>query len=300
MPDLQVHQLPSQDIYKDIVRVNEAHRLDRHGKPIGEGQVCLIRAKGQRCFAVLRGFQGGDAQHIRMDDYTRHKLGLFRNETYAFEFEPVSFLGQLRWAWNATEVGYQISLRIAVLGFALGIAGLILSLHVPWHLSGPTNQKVEYTGSLIPILSLVVAGLAVFVGPFVSLHIGQKQIELSRRIASKQIVAPMRQAWINDLRDKLAELLSSALHYWNAGYEQRTDEEYKRLGLLEEEINLRINPGEADHKDLVSAIREMLFALERGVDDSDRFSRAYERTNALGQKIFKTEWNRIKDDIHEP
>jgi hypothetical protein len=64
-------------------------------------------------------------------------------------------------------------------------------------------------------MSLIIAALAVFVGPLVTLRIGRKQIELSRRIASKQVVAPMRQAWINTFREKLAELTGNAFHYWS-------------------------------------------------------------------------------------
>jgi hypothetical protein len=156
------------------------------------------------------------------------------------------------------------------------------------------------TDQTIPILSLVVAALAVFFGPFITLYIGRKQNELSRRIASKQIVAPMRQAWINDLRDKLAELSSSALHYLNAGFENRKDKEYKRLTLLEEEITLLINPSETDHLELVKAIRKMILALESGIDEVDNFIKARETTRSLGQRIFKSEWNRVKDDIEKP
>lgn len=152
----------------------------------------------------------------------------------------------------------------------------------------------------IPIVSLIIAVLAVLFGPLVILKIGRKQIELSRRIASKQIVAPMRQAWINNLREKLAELSSSAHHYWNAGFEERKDEEYKRLTQLEEEIKLLINPTEEDHKELVDTIRQMLSALERGTRDAEEFFAAREKTTTLGQKIFKTEWSRIKDDIEKP
>jgi hypothetical protein len=159
---------------------------------------------------------------------------------------------------------------------------------------------MDPTSQAIPILSLIVAALAVFFGPFITLFIGRKQIELSRRIANKQIVAPMRQAWINDFRYKLAELSGSALHYLNAGFDERKDEEYKRLIQLEEEIALLINPGESDHQELVISIRRMILALQSGIDKVDDFIEAYQATRSLGQKIFKTEWNRVKDEIEKP
>jgi hypothetical protein len=65
---------------------------------------------------------------------------------------------------------------------------------------------------IIPILSLITAILAVFVGPLISLRITKRQIASSLNAANKQIVAPMRQAWINSLRDMIAEISSSALH----------------------------------------------------------------------------------------
>jgi hypothetical protein len=167
---------------------------------------------------------------------------------------------------------------------------------------------------LIPILSLVIAALAVFFGPMITLRISRRQnelsrriadqqIELSRRIASKQIVAPMRQMWINDLRNKVAELSSSALYYWNTGFDEQTDEKTRRIWQLEEEIKLLINPKEEDHQHLVDTIRQLLWAMEKGVGAegaADEFAAARHNTSVLSQKIFKTEWNRVKDDIEKP
>jgi hypothetical protein len=174
-------------------------------------------------------------------------------------------------------------------------------------LSAAPPQQVDHLTWLIPILSLAIAALAVFVGPFITLKISRRQFELSRRIADKQIVAPMRQAWINNLREKVAELSSSALHYWNKDWsrplhdsEDMKDEEQKRLTLLEHEIELLINPSEADHKELVETIRKMMWALERGLDSVEEFNVARKRTMILSQCIFKAEWKRIKEEIRKP
>src|SRR5688572_28614420 len=94
----------------------------------------------------------------------------------------------------------------------------------------------------IPVLSLVVAALAVVVGPLISWFIAKRQLASSPEVANKQIVAPMRQAWINNLRDLLAELISSALHYYVAGSEERTDEVYRRLTLIEHKVAMMLNP----------------------------------------------------------
>jgi Icc-related predicted phosphoesterase len=159
----------------------------------------------------------------------------------------------------------------------------------------------QSSNSLPSILSLAVAALAVVVGPYITMRISRRQLELSRRIASKQIVAPMRQAWINDLRNKVAELSSSALYYWNTKFDEQTDEKTRRVWQLQEEIKLMINPGEDDHKALVSAISQLLSAMERGTEaDVPEFAKARHDTTVISQRIFKTEWDRIKNDIEKP
>lgn len=149
---------------------------------------------------------------------------------------------------------------------------------------------------LIPVLSLVVAALAVFVGPVISLRIARRQVVSSLEVANKQIIAPMRQAWINSLRDMLSELSSSALHYFVAGFEDRTDEEYLRLTLLEHKVRLMLNPKEEDHRTLEELIRTMVGSLERRKgSESDRdFIAAYEAEIALSREVLKREWDRVK------
>lgn len=94
----------------------------------------------------------------------------------------------------------------------------------------------------VSILSLIVAVAAVIVGPMISLRIANRQIRSSLRIANKQIVAPMRQSWIASLRDLIAELTSTAMLYYLAGFEERTEDEYRRLIRLEYQVQLMLNP----------------------------------------------------------
>ena len=53
----------------------------------------------------------------------------------------------------------------------------------------------------VSILSLIVAALAVVVGPMVAWAIANRQVRASLEVSNKQITAPMRQAWINKLRE---------------------------------------------------------------------------------------------------
>lgn len=160
----------------------------------------------------------------------------------------------------------------------------------------------------IAILSLIVAALAVFVGPLVSWFITKRQISASvdltakqtrvnLAVANKQIIAPMRQAWINALRDLLAELTSSALHYYVAGFEERTDEEYRRLTLLEHKVAMMLNPTEDDHKQLEQLIRQLISALERGRESEAGFPDVHRAVVVLSRQIIKREWNVVKERI---
>jgi len=137
MPTLEVHQLSGSEVYRDIIRVNEAHRFDKRKNKIKEGQVCLVCAKGRKCLAVLRGYQDSTAPQIRMDDYTRgeDKLDLKVDQCYEFEFKRVGFIGKWRWAWNASEMGYQVASRIALISFVMGLCGLLLGIDWHWSLA---------------------------------------------------------------------------------------------------------------------------------------------------------------------
>ncbi|MBI5888078.1 MAG: hypothetical protein HZB82_05125 [Deltaproteobacteria bacterium] len=149
----------------------------------------------------------------------------------------------------------------------------------------------------IPILSLITTILAVIFGPIISWKIAKRQITSSLKAANKQIVAPMRQAWINSLRDLIAEISSSALHYYQTGFEDRKDEEYKRLTELEGKISLMLNFREDDHKKLHDFIRNMLNSLDRGKEGNNTFVEIHPKVLALCREILKREWNRVKEDI---
>ena len=146
----------------------------------------------------------------------------------------------------------------------------------------------------ISILSLIVALLAVIVGPLVSSLITRRTLDSAERASVRQVIAPMRQAWINDLRSRLAELSATTLHYFLAGYEERTDAEYRRVAQVEQEIVLMLNPVEQDHKALEQTIRQLVSSLEAGKAVDAPFIAAHERLTELGRTILKSEWNRVK------
>lgn len=165
--------------------------------------------------------------------------------------------------------------------------------------------------NMIPIASLIVAGLAVFVGPVISWHIAKRQIRATCELAeaqirsaleasNKQIIAPMRQTWINNLRDLLAELSSSALHYYVAGYEERRDEEYQRVTFLQAKITLMLNANEPDHQRLELLLQHMVAAIEYRKGQEKEFPDLHTEVIAASRTIFKREWDRVKEPIAHP
>jgi hypothetical protein len=153
----------------------------------------------------------------------------------------------------------------------------------------------------IPILSLVVAALAVFVGPIISWRVAKRQITATLATFNKQIIAPMRQTWINNLRDLLSELTSRALHYNVAGFEERTDEEYQHLTLLEHKITLMLNPREDDHQNLERLIRQMVDMIgTRTMADDEKFYTCHKAVVALARDVLKRERDALKEPIPKP
>lgn len=117
---------------------------------------------------------------------------------------------------------------------------------------------------------------------------------LSARAAKRAMLGPMRQKWINDLRELLSEISSRCLHYFQAGYEDRTDQEYQQITLLEHRIIFMINQNEPKHTVLVKTIREMVAALEGGKDFDSDFIAAYEKLLIDGRDVLKQEWDVVK------
>jgi len=151
--------------------------------------------------------------------------------------------------------------------------------------------------NIIPILSLIIAALAIFVGPFISLYVAKRQVRSSLEVANRQITSPMRQVWINALRDLLSELCSSAHHYFVAGYEDRADSEYQRLTHLESKIQLMLKAKEDDHIQLEKLIREMVSSLERGKQADATFVEVHQKIITLSRQVLKREWDVVKEPI---
>jgi hypothetical protein len=138
----------------------------------------------------------------------------------------------------------------------------------------------DITSYWIPLLSLVIAGLAVFVGPIIS-----------ARIAKRQIVAPLRQEWTNSLRKLIAEICSRGADYRHIGAESPLDNELRTIFALSIEIELFLDPADKSHKKLLGEIQNMVMLLKGTLpDDDSKFWKARNNVMVLTRSIFVSEW----------
>lgn len=153
----------------------------------------------------------------------------------------------------------------------------------------------------IPALTALVA---VIVGPIVTLYVARRQNSTALAVARQQIhaelVSASRQSWIGALRDAVAEFLA-ALPMLGVSFRTSTETQHEqherlaRVALLRAKINLLVNPGEADHQQLVKLVDEV-FSVVLSMDDSKTsiIGDKQRQVVALAQKILKEEWERVK------
>ena len=143
------------------------------------------------------------------------------------------------------------------------------------------------------IIAALTALVAVIVSPVISVYVVRRQI-------TAQVVSTNRQAWINELRTKIArfvtEVASLSWHRLEDG--SATPEIQKRLNnlvLLMSEIKLYINPKEKDHAHLVSLLSKSAqnaFAQLEGKPAPDE--NYVDEITKTAQGILKREWERVK------
>lgn len=141
-------------------------------------------------------------------------------------------------------------------------------------------------------IAAVTALVAVTVGPFFTF-----------RASKNSMLGPMRQAWINSLRDTVAEYIASIYispeqftgavsnnddirHAVEVGKRNQLETTYR----LKEKICLLINPTEPDHQELVRLVECAYGAQVQGRDTTI----ALLAIRKHAQVILKTEWNVVK------
>jgi len=171
------------------------------------------------------------------------------------------------------------------------------------------NCPTTNSSATLPVLSLVVALLAVFVGPILTWKLTgrqikeardatDKQLEAAKRSANKQIVAPMREAWISKLREKIAQFIAN-LNYVTSMGNQAPMLEAREIQRLQVEITLMLNPNEPDHNALVVTLLKLtnlLSRAHRGENCTAEYGAQCGEVFRLSQIILRKEWNRVKTE----
>jgi hypothetical protein len=145
---------------------------------------------------------------------------------------------------------------------------------------------------IVAIIAAVTALCAVVLGPLVSMWAADKQARVAVRSAN-------RQAWINTLRDCLAEFVSLVtIISLSEGSDLRT--KIEREFFLEAKIKLLLNPNETDHRALVELIDAVRTASGATMEKYDQSKEAVlrelvRRLGVLSQTILKREWERVKN-----
>ncbi|MEO8098366.1 MAG: hypothetical protein ABI811_11755 [Acidobacteriota bacterium] len=146
-------RIPAEDVYRDLARVPEHHRLDSANRTIAEGSIRKLRVGKLSSLVIVRGVAAinshqCDSPCIHLDEATRNRLGLVLEEEFDLELEPVGMFGSLVWAWKATEVGYRVAARLGVLSVVLGVLGVLLGVLSLWSAT-PKSPRPRVTSEAI-------------------------------------------------------------------------------------------------------------------------------------------------------
>lgn len=163
----------------------------------------------------------------------------------------------------------------------------------------------------------IAAGAAVaaaVTGPFVSLYIGirqsrtalgvaRQQSRTALRVAQRQISATVissnRQAWIDKLRDSIAEFQAVLYNLGFGGtnvYERGSDDQrLERAIQLRSNVALLIHPEEPDHRPLLVHMDQALsVAYAAGEDAQREMAVTQHEITTTAQRLLKREWERVK------
>lgn len=144
---------------------------------------------------------------------------------------------------------------------------------------------------IVAFLSMLVALMAVIVGPIVSF-----------KLAQRQLISPIRQKWIDDLRDLMSNLLSKSraaviMDEGNGLLEKCVPNEplLNEILFLEQKLQLMLNPNEADHQQLIEQVTLITDAVQHGASNLMEFGQNLKNASDCCKAILKREWERVKD-----
>jgi hypothetical protein len=151
----------------------------------------------------------------------------------------------------------------------------------------------EGAAAITAIIAAITALFAVVLGPLVSLWSTNRQSRVT-------VLSANRQAWINGLREALAELISVAGTMSLIGDKPLLHTRVERLFLLDAKIRLMLNPVETDHQQLAAAVASVRIAggntlrSTAGSPEEKALNDSLTTLVPLAQRILKREWERVK------
>jgi hypothetical protein len=138
--------------------------------------------------------------------------------------------------------------------------------------------------ALVSAAVAAVSAVGSVASAIVSSRNGKRQQDSAREIARMNLIAPMREAWVTKLRERLAGYISGAGQI-NAGKPVP-----ETLGFVRHEIGMMLDREQDVHVELETALDELLRAVIAKPQDAQRFSRAIEHARGLSNAVVQTEW----------
>ena len=151
----------------------------------------------------------------------------------------------------------------------------------------------------LALLSLVVALLTVLLSPLVTLAVAKRSHANALRVTRANVRASVRQSWLENTRDTLAELLSTMHHCYVAIDDESPDqvEVLRKIGFLQEKIALLLDPKDAAHTELLAAISDAVRSLDSGRPEHSVVVPALQKAADLSRTIVRAELERIENDV---
>lgn len=140
----------------------------------------------------------------------------------------------------------------------------------------------KLVASILPLLGAVIGAAVALIGAWLSKSNTEKQLHVNAELK----VADYRQAWINSLRDAMAEFQSYGV---NPATAHENEREFYAKGT---KIELLMNPSDHDYEELRRCMSNFLSA--EGKIQKYSCNQPY---IDVCQRILKREWEKVKFDV---
>jgi F0F1-type ATP synthase membrane subunit b/b' len=180
---------------------------------------------------------------------------------------------------------------------------------ISWFLSLDKAAQAAIASGVVSSLVIgIIAGLGFWITFKTSTAANERIVNVTRennfyemKFRAEIRIAEMRQAWIEDLRQHLAQFAEEAFKSLIIA-QKGGDVFHLRIQYLRSYIRLKINNKEDSHKRLFESIRTIIGLLNAVIDDAEsqaanEFRDALSNFEQIADAILKEEWQRVKTEI---